>query len=155
MILSGRPIEPIQKTRVIALTVEEAFDLFTIRMVDWWPMTSHSISESASAIVRFEGWIGGRVMEVAPTGEEWSWGEVIAWDPPHRFALSWHPHPTPVAASTLEVRFGPEGTGCRVDLEHRGWEEFGFEPGSRHRQAYEPGWDEVLAPLIAHAGPPA
>lgn len=154
MMLSARPIEPIRKTRSVPLTVEEAFDLFTRRMTEWWPLTSYSISAVTDAVVRFDGRIGGTVMEVSPTGEEWSWGEVIAWDPPHRFVLAWHPHPAPVAASTLEVRFSGEGAGCRIDLEHRGWEEFGFDAGTRHRQAYEPGWDEVLAPLLARTGSP-
>jgi len=147
MMLSDRPIEPILKTRVVPLTVAEAFEMFTARMGDWWPMTSHSISGSADATVRFDGRIGGSVVETAPTGEEWSWAEVTAWDPPHRFVLSWHPHPAPVAASTLDVRFSADGAGCRMDLEHRGWEEFGFEAGTRHREAYDPGWDQVLSPF--------
>lgn len=151
MMLSTDPIDPIHKTRALPLSAGEAFELFTSRLTDWWPMTTHSISGSPDATVRFEGWIGGSVVEIAPAGEEWSWGEVIAWDPPHRFVLSWHPHPAPVAASTLEVRFSAEGGGCRLDLVHRGWEEFGLEAGTRHRQAYDPGWDEVLEPLTAYA----
>lgn len=152
MMLTDRPIAPVRKTRVVPLSVADAFELFTTRMGDWWPMTSHSISGSASATVRFDGRIGGSVVEVAPSGEAWSWAEVTAWDPPHRFVLAWHPHPTPAAASTLDVRFTAAAAGCRIDLEHRGWEEFGFELGTSHRDAYDPGWDAVLAPLTAPEG---
>ena len=155
MMPSDRTIPPIRKTRVVPLTVAEAFELFTVRLGDWWPMTTHSISGSAEAGVRFEGRIGGRVVEVSPSGAEWSWAEVTAWDSPHRFVLSWHPHPAPVAASVLEVRFSADEAGCRIDLEHRGWEAFGFEDGTRHREAYDPGWDEVLSPLTARVAEPA
>jgi hypothetical protein len=152
MMRSDRPIQPIRKSRLVPLSVAEAFDLFTTRMDAWWPLTSHSISGSADATVRFDPWVGGAVEESAPSGASWRWAEVMAWDPPHRFVLSWHPHPAPVAASILEVRFTAEGAGCRIDLEHRGWEEFGHEAGTRHRDAYDPGWDEVLLPLTERAG---
>ena len=52
MMLSDRPIAPVRKARVVALPVSEAFELFTARMGDWWPMLSHSISGSTDAIIR-------------------------------------------------------------------------------------------------------
>jgi hypothetical protein len=58
-----------------------------------------------------------------------------------------------VAASILEVRFRAEGAGRRIDLDHRGCEEFGLETGTRLREAYEPGWDEALSPLTARVAP--
>ncbi len=134
------------KSRRVPIGVEEAFELFTERIETWWPMTTHSITERADAGVVFEGRVGGRVLEIAPDGTEYSWADVLAWSPPHRFVLSWHPNPEPIAASTLEVRFTPTEGGSEVLLEHRGWEEFG-EEGEELRAGYESGWDVVLTPF--------
>ena len=71
-------------------------------------------------------------------------GEVIAWNPPDRFVISWHPNLNPTAASILEVRFSPSGSGTDLYLEHRGWEEFG-QRGLEIRGEYDPGWDFVLS----------
>lgn len=148
MILSSDPIEPIRKTRQVECDLATAFELFTARMGEWWPTSSHSISAAADARIRFEGWVGGRVVEITPDGIEHPWADVISWDPPHRFMLAWHPTQTPVAASILDVRFAPSLTGTMVDLEHRGWEEFGAEQGRALRAEYDPGWDIVLGQVI-------
>ena len=67
-------IEPVIKTREIPLPVEEAFDLFTARLDTWWPLDTHSISadekRASPAAVRWEGRVGGRVVEVAADGSE-------------------------------------------------------------------------------------
>ena len=141
-------VVPVVKTRVVPLSQWEAFDLFTTRMVEWWPVVTHSINGEDTRDVRFEGHVGGGVIEVGPTGEEVRWADVTAWSPPHRFRLSWHPNPDPVAASALEVRFfeEPEG-GTRLVLEHSGWEEFGDEAMAL-RDQYESGWDIVLEPYL-------
>lgn len=140
-------IAPVTKSRTVALEVEQAFDLFTARIGEWWPVATHSINAAPDLAVRFEGRVGGRVVEIAADGSEYSWADVLAWNPPHRFVLSWHPNREPEAASTLEVRFAPAPAGgTEVTLEHRGWEEFG-DTGPELRDNYDSGWDVVLAPF--------
>ncbi len=148
MRLSLTPIEPVRKTRIVPLDTAEAFELFTARMDTWWPMSTHSITEHEAAGVRFEPYVGGHIVERAPDGTEYRWADVIAWDPPDRFVVAWHPSLEPKAATILEVRFHPvaEG-GTRVDLEHRAWEELGPERGPSMRNGYERGWDIVLGPF--------
>lgn len=152
MRLSESPIEPIRKTRVVPIEQTAAFELFTAGMGRWWPVATHSIAESEGVEVIFDGRIGGTVTEVTPSGEAHVWAEVIAWDPPHRFAISWHPSLHPTAASVVEVRFLAVDGGTRVDLEHRGWEEFGPAEGAALRDGYTPGWDLVLGPFELLAG---
>ena len=145
MRLAQVPIEPIVKTRTVPIPVDRAFELFTADIGTWWPVHTHSIGQSDDVKVRFEGWVGGRVIETAATGEEHAWADVIAWDPPHRVLVAWHPSTDPDAASILDVRFEPSIDGTVVRLEHRGWEEFGESLGRELRSAYDPGWDETLA----------
>lgn len=152
MRLSEKRIEPVRKTRVVPIEPAAAFELFTAEMGRWWPVATHSISASDGVNVVFDGRIGGCVTELTPSGESHVWAEVIAWDPPHRFAMTWHPSIDPTAASIVEVRFrGVEG-GTQLDLQHRGWEEFGEAEGAAMRDGYTPGWDVVLRPFEALAG---
>jgi len=151
MRLSPTPIEPIVKNRTVPLSCEQAFHLFTERMGEWWPLATHSIAESDAVGVRFEPGVGGRVAELTTDGTEHCWAEVIAWDPPHRFALAWHPNLDPEAASIVDVRFHEDGGATALELIHKGWEEFGTDLGAELRDAYGPGWDVVLSPLSAAA----
>lgn len=147
MKLSSTPIDPVVKTRDLPLAPDQAFRLFTERMGDWWPLISHSISQDPDCTVTVEERVGGRIIETAPDGQQHSWAEIIAWDPPHRLAMAWHPNPQPEAASIIDVRFEATGGGSVMHLEHRGWEEFGLEAGSAARDQYDPGWDMVLQPF--------
>ena len=148
MRLSPTAISPIQKTRTIELEQAAAFELFTAQIGSWWPMATHSIAQEMAIGVRFEGRVGGRVVELTENGEEHSWADVLAWDPPHRFLLAWHPNLDPTAASLLDVRFQALESGTRIELEHRGWEEFGEAEGRSLRQQYDPGWEAVLSRLV-------
>lgn len=137
-------IEPVVKRRTLAVDPSSAFELFTNGIRQWWPVASHSINGEAVADIRFDAQVGGRVVEVGSDGTEVAWAEIMAWDPPHRFVLSWHPNPDPIAASVLEVRFTATADGgTELLLEHRGWEEFGAD-GGELRDGYDTGWDIVL-----------
>lgn len=139
-------IEPVIKSRILEIDPSSAFDLFTNRIQQWWPVASHSIHAEAVATIRFDRIVGGRVVEVGADGTEVAWADVMVWDPPNRFVLSWHPNPNPVAASVLEVRFTALADGrTEMYLEHRGWEEFG-DNGQELRDNYQAGWDIVLEP---------
>ena len=93
MRLTTTTIEPVRKRRRVPLEPTRAFELFTEAMASWWPLGSHSCAGDDAVDIRFEGRIGGPVVEIAADGTEYDWADVIAWDPPHRFALAWHPNP--------------------------------------------------------------
>jgi uncharacterized protein YndB with AHSA1/START domain len=106
---------------------ERAFAFFTERFDAWWPRSHHiGSADMHEAIV--EPRPGGRWYERGTDGSECDWGEVLAWDPPHRLVLSWHLDcdwsydPDPARASEVEVTFAPAGAGTRVELVHRGFE---------------------------------
>ena len=147
---STTPIEPVRKERRLAISLEEAFRLFTAGMGTWWPLATHSIAGDEASGVRFEEWLGGQVVELAGE-QEYPWAEIAAWEPPARVVLTWHPTVEVVAATTIEVRFEPVPGGTMLLLEHRDWEAFGEGLGNELRAGYEPGWDVVLAPFEARA----
>ncbi len=90
-------IAPLIRTITVSCTVEDAFRVFTEGIATWWPLRNHSIAVdrgiglvAETAVI--EGCVGGRVYEVMSDGTEASWGEVLAWEPPHRLLLAWTPN---------------------------------------------------------------
>ena len=113
---------PVRRSVTVSVSPERAFRLFTEEFSSWWPK-SHSIASSGQKSVTVEPRVGGRWFETGEDGSECDWGEVLAWDPPHRLLLAWRLSLDwafdPDLHTEVEVRFTalPEG-GTRVDLEH-------------------------------------
>jgi uncharacterized protein YndB with AHSA1/START domain len=142
-------IEVVRKSVTVDCAVEEAFRVFTTDATSWWPVETHSIHQSVSKVV-FEPHVGGEVYEVSASGEKGYWATVLEWDPPHRLVLAWNILQRDDQPTEVEVRFLPDGTGTRLELEHRGWERLA-EDGAQKRENYDAGWDVVLAEYVSGA----
>jgi uncharacterized protein YndB with AHSA1/START domain len=133
---------PVLRAAHVRCDPATAFTVFTDRMGAWWPLPTHSVLHDRAGGVGFEE---GRLVERGVDGSECVWGHVLAWDPPERFVMSWHPGQDEDAATEVEVRFTPDGDGTRVEVEHRGWERFGDSAMLRRRGYVGPGaWGHVL-----------
>lgn len=139
----------IRKSVTARVTVETAYCVFTEEMGLWWPLAAKSVTQEHAETVVIEPERGGRVYERARDGREHLWGEVLSWEPPSRFAFSWHPGRAAESAQEVDVRFTPVQGGTRVDLEHRGWESL-VGPGGEIPDHFDSGWDEALASYVAH-----
>lgn len=120
---------PVRKSLRVQVPPARAFAVFTADMGRWWPRT-HSINASPLAEVVMEPRAGGRWFERGEDGSEGAWGQVLAWEPPHRLLLAWQIgadwRHDPGLATEVELRFVPDGPDAtRVELEHRGVERFG------------------------------
>ena len=142
-------VEAVRKTVTVDCTVEEAFRVFTTEAGSWWPVDTHSINVEVEDIV-FEPGVGGTVYEIGANGERAHWATVLEWDPPHRLVLSWNILERPGDATEVEVRFVPDGSGARVELEHRGWEDVEDDRAAK-RANYDTGWDVVLREYVGRA----
>lgn len=138
--MSTIPLGAISKTITVEASVETAFETFTRRIGDWWPVETHSIGGDSVVAVVLEERVGGRLFERSRDGEEADWADVLVWEPPSRVVLRWRVNPDR-EPTEVEVRFTPDADGTRVDLEHRGWERTGDEEGRAH---YDSGWNAVL-----------
>lgn len=139
-------IEVVRKAVTVDCAVDEAFRIFTGDALSWWPVESHSIHETVSAVV-FEPEVGGEVFEISASGEKGHWATVLEWEPPSRLVLAWNILDAETFPTEVEVRFVPEGEGTRVELEHRGWERLA-EGGPAKRESYDSGWDVVLGRYV-------
>ena len=97
-------------------------------VASWGPTTSAKAPMTKGIL---EGRVGGRCYSEQEDGTECDWGEVLLWEPPHRFVMAWKvtPHwgyePDSAKSSEVEVKFTPMGDSTRVDLEHRYFERHG------------------------------
>jgi uncharacterized protein YndB with AHSA1/START domain len=138
------------KTVTVALPVEQAFQLYTEGIADWWPYATHSVEKESVETVVLEPSEGGRVYERAKGGVEHLWGTVVTWDPPSRIVHTWYPGRGEQTAQEVEVRFEPVDGGARVELVHTGWETLGDRVMEVFAN-YDTGWDYVLGKYVERA----
>jgi hypothetical protein len=146
--------ESIIKVLDLDCTPLRAFDIFVHRMSAWWPLDSHAVSVAggqAAPGVAVEAWVGGRVVEALADGGSSVWGNVLICDPPHRFAMSWHPGTDPARPTRVDVAFDARpGGGTRVTLTHGGWDVWAADAPEK-RGNYVTGWDFVFGTRFAAA----
>ena len=142
--------DPVRKSITVRCAPEEAFDLFTARLASWWPLATHSIAQDQAADCGIEPRVGGEIYEVSRDGTRCKWGHVLAWDPPRRLVLYWHPGWDEHLGQEVEVTFTSTPVGTRVDLEHRNWSQLG-EHADATRNGYDQGWAAVFVERFAEA----
>lgn len=136
------PIAAVEQRVRVSLDAQQAFDLFTRGIARWWPFRGHSCFDDAAVDVEFEPREGGAVTEVARNGGRMAWGRLTVWDPPRRFAMTWHPGRDAAEATLLTVSFVASTEGTEVQVLHTGWE---VRSDAREiRDRYQQGWGEVL-----------
>lgn len=143
-------LEPLRKSVRVTRPPETAFRVFTSGIATWWPLRTHSLSLERATTCVLEPRVGGTLHEIRDDGERIAWAEVVAWEPPHRLVLAWHPGRPESTAQEVEVRFIPDGDGTRVELEHRNWQALG-EDAAALRGNYDGGWEKVLGEHYAGA----
>lgn len=143
-------IEPLRKQLKVRLATQQAFELFTAGIGKWWPLLTHSVGEEQADTCFFEGWVGGRIVEVLKDGSQSEWGKVLLWEPFHKVSFYWYPGRTPDTAQEVTVTFSETPTGTLVELLHTGWETLGAAAQAR-RDGYDTGWDYVLAKYVIEA----
>jgi len=148
--MQAEKLEPVRKQLKVGLSVEKAFELFTAGIGKWWPLATHSVGEEQAETCFFEGWVGGRIIEVLKDGTRSEWGKVLIWEPFSKVRFHWYPGRAADTAQVVTVTFSEIPGGSLVELVHTGWETLGEEALAR-RKGYDTGWDYVLAKYIVQA----
>jgi len=140
----------VRKSITVTAGVERAFRVFTEDYDSWWPR-SHHIGKSPMKKAIIETKQGGRCYSEQEDGTECDWGQVLAWEPPHRLVIAWQIthewgyQPDLAQSSEVEIRFTPVDGGTRVDLEHRHLERHGAGAASMRTAIDSPnGWSGLL-----------
>ena len=128
--MQNSAVPPVRKSIAVSTSPDRAFALFTGGMHQWWPR-AHTLNPKAErAAVIAEPRAGGRWFERAVDGTECTWGQVLAWEPPHRVILGWQLDEqwqyNPAFLTEVEIRFeSKDGKSTHVTLEHRNHERYG------------------------------
>lgn len=141
--LMSSNLEPVVKTLVVPLSVEDAFDLFTAHMTSWWPLESHSVFLDRAERVSFPEEAGQPITEYSSDGRTTVWGTLVSRKRPSSLSFSWHPGRPAETAQTVDISFSQSDGGTEVVLIHSGWDILGDKAGEA-RAGYDPGWDLVL-----------
>jgi uncharacterized protein YndB with AHSA1/START domain len=143
-------IEPIRLAFDVDCPVEQAFEVWTTRIAQWWPK-DHTVSAEEDLTVVLEGRRGGRIFERRATGVEHDWGEITIWEPPSRLGYTRHLNRDRSDATDVEISFvARDEASTRVEIEHRGWERLGAD-GEPWRERNHGGWATLLPHYIAAA----
>ncbi len=146
-------LDPIRLSFEVRCPAAHAFTIWTARTTSWWPPT-HTVTTQPGLQVIFEPRVGGRIFERTLAGEEHDWGEILAWDPPHRLVYLWHLRFDRADATEVEISFVPEASDrTRVEIEHRGWERLGAL-GEERRKGNFAGWSGLLPHFVEATADP-
>ncbi|ROS43310.1 SRPBCC domain-containing protein [Amycolatopsis thermoflava] len=148
---------PVRQATLVRSDAAHTFDTFVRTIGVWWPVEPFSRGGDRVRDVTFERRTGGRVYETWDDGTEHDWGEVLAWDPPERFTMTWLVTPAPTEVELTFRALGPALT--RVSVEHRGWEALSDEQvrascalgGGYAGGAFTEGWARILGRLTEAA----
>lgn len=111
----------IRKAIRVERSPEVVFRVFTEEIGKWWPLKEgFSFGGEKAKDIFIEGRVGGRFFERFTDGTEFEVGRITAFRPPHVVAFTWKA-PDWEAETQVEVKFAADGTGTRVEVEHRGW----------------------------------
>ena len=142
-------IPPIVKELSVAVPPEQAFAAFTREVATWWPVATHSVAgtDGLGLVLDEDGFV-----ETLADGTACRWGSVLAWDPPSRLSMTWHPGQDADPHTVVDVSFTADGGGTMVRLVHSGWESLALpvsDDGSTVLDNYVEGWETVLGAYAA------
>jgi hypothetical protein len=150
---------PVRQSTLVRSDVRHTFETFVRTIGAWWPVTPFSAGQDQVRDVVVEQRNGGRVYERWAGGTEVDWGELLVWEPPARFVMTWNQTPVPTEVELSFAALGPALT--RITVEHRGWEALTDEqlatdcalPGGYSAGSYSAGWAQILGRAAAALGP--
>jgi uncharacterized protein YndB with AHSA1/START domain len=146
----------VRKSIFVKTTPQRAFEVFTKEMSAWWPLATHHVGKVDAKKIVIEPRVGGNMMEVGVDESTCTWGHVLEWAPPRRFAFSWEINAAFEIDTSIdtrvEVTFTAENGGTQVELVHRGLRAYGEKAGEMVAIFDSPGgWTGLLAAFGTHA----
>ena len=142
----------------VAVSPEEAFDIFTGEIGLWWrPSGLFQITPRGDGTLSFDG--ETRLITTLASGKVFEIGRVTAWQRGRRLAFDWRQATfTPDQLTQVEIAFEPVGAETRVTVTHRGWDSVPPEHVARHRfpeaiflRRHGEWWQALLAGLARNA----
>lgn len=139
----------VHRTIEVSVSLRHAFAVWTEQVGLWWP-PGHSLTGEANARMAFEGAIGGRLVETAPSGKQATWGRILAWEPPHRLAYSFFAGAPAGTASAVEIQFESLGDSTTRILVNHAQGSLSERAWSGSVAGFEAGWAAAIPAYTNH-----
>jgi uncharacterized protein YndB with AHSA1/START domain len=144
---------PVRQSVLVRSSRAHTFETFVAAMGTWWPVSPFSAGKDRVRDVTVERRVGGRVYETWADGTQVGWGELLAWEPPRRFVMTWAIVSVLTEVELTFAELGPALT--KVSVVHSGWEKLTDEqlaedcalPGGYLGGAFDKGWAFILSRL--------
>ena len=104
---------PVRQSTIVRSDPGHTFDTFVRTIGAWWPAVPFSAGQDRVRDV-VEQRASGKVYETWADGTELDWGELLAWDPPERFIMTWAETPVPTEVEFSFAGLGPALTRVTV-----------------------------------------
>lgn len=135
----------IKKSIRVERPTEQSFRIFCEEIGKWWP----GGFGGKDCRISLEPRVGGRFYETRSDGSEYEIGRVTVYEAPAIVAFTWRAPSWDVNLKTqVEIKFIPEGSATRVELEHTGWEQ--TPTLSDAQKSYDGGWNTVLGHYLKY-----
>lgn len=150
-------IAPIIHSVHVPVAPARAFELFTQRISEWWPVKC-TVGVKPHVSITIEPRENGKWAERDEDGVETQWGRIIAWQPPSRILFGWQLSSEwkhdPSVETEVELTFTATASGTEVRVEHRNLERLGKDAAVTAEQL-NGGWPTRLADFAAFVKVPA
>jgi uncharacterized protein YndB with AHSA1/START domain len=148
--VAGLRRPPVRQSVLVRSSRPHTFETFVGKMGAWWPVIPFSAGGTQVRDVTVERHVGGRAYETWADGTEHAWGELLVYQPPERFAMTWRVFSVPTEVDLKFADLGPSLT--KVSLAHSGWEKLSDDqlaedcalPGGYLGGAFDKGWAIIL-----------
>jgi uncharacterized protein YndB with AHSA1/START domain len=122
---------------LVAVSVEDAFDVFTREIDLWWRRgRAYRIAGKEPGSLILETKPEGRLFETfahKSGTRTFEVGKIVLWEPPHALSFEWRGvNFKPGEKTLVEINFSASGEGTMVKLRHSGWSTLPVKHPARH-----------------------
>jgi len=135
----------IERTLRLSVGVDRAWRAWTEKIDLWWPPGHRRFQGSTLTL---EGHVGGRLVERASGGEEFTMGRVTGWEPSARLTYDFYPGAGPETPTAVEVCFDASEDGSVVRVRHRRGQLSEARWGSTNAK-FQASWEALFASFSA------
>jgi uncharacterized protein YndB with AHSA1/START domain len=160
--IASKPGDAANVSVLVAVSVEDAFDVFTREIDLWWRHgRKYRIGGKSPGSLSLETKADGRLFETfhqAGKTHTFEVGKIVHWQPPHALSFEWRGvNFKPGEKTLVEVSFTASGDGTMVKLRHSGWSALPSGHPARHElegalftRMIGMWWGELLSSLREH-----
>jgi uncharacterized protein YndB with AHSA1/START domain len=141
--------QTVERTITIAAPPQRVWQAWVQEMNGWWTKPYYNDHDRVTGLA-LEPRLGGLFIEKwGEDGSGFVIGQVVEWLPPLRLAYTWTERGWGGVATLVRLEFSPDSPAAtRMTFRQEGFER--LPDGTRQRDGYDSGWNDLSARLKAY-----